>query len=645
MHKKILFAIIAFLLFLCLTESVLSVCGLNPIVKTLDPFVGFTSLNPLFKEKKETNGRVYLSTAENKLSYFNYQSFPAEKAENTFRIFCMGGSVTYGRPYDDLTSFCGWLREFLNAADNSRKWEVINCGGISYASYRITILMEELIKHKPDLFIVYSGNNEFLEKRTYKEIIEMSPVLINLSGIMDKTRIFTAMKLLINKIFKSRQNKAEDRYEMAGEVNTLLDNSVGPSSYTRNMEVQSRILNHFRFSLGRMAKIASSAGAKIFFIVPGTNLKDCQPFKSENRADLSEEEKRMWYACYFQGKSLEAQKEFEKALKFFRKALDMDNSYAELWYKFGKALYSLKRFDEAEAAFKEALDRDICPLRALTDMEEIIITAAQSNKAHLINYADLLKQKSIKEFGHKIPGNEYFLDHVHPTISANRVLSLAIMDKLIELSIAEPSSSWNKNSLKNVIYSVEKRMNRNYQANALHNLAQVLNWAGKHDEAALLALQALETINDRYQSLLMAGAYAQRNKNKQKAQSYYRKAVEARPEHAEAYKLLAGIMVENGELQQAENLYSRALKFDEKDPDLHHKMGIILAKLKQPGKAVEHFYKALKINSGDADLHYNLGVALAGLGRNKEAVIHYSRALEINPNDVQAKAALGKIQR
>jgi len=83
-------------------------------------------------------------------------------------ILCKAvGSATYGRPFFDHTSFPGWLRAFLPRADPTRKWEVINAGAISYASYRIKGLMAELSRFEPDLFIVYTGENEFLERRTY----------------------------------------------------------------------------------------------------------------------------------------------------------------------------------------------------------------------------------------------------------------------------------------------------------------------------------------------------------------------------------------------------------------------------------------------------------------------------------------------
>ena len=119
----------------------------------------------------------WLVTAQNKRGYFNVQGFPQVKAPGTYRIFTLGGSTTYGRPYDDKTSFSGWLREFLPMADSQRNWEVINAGGISYASYRVAHLMEELVNYQPDLFIIYTGHNEFLEERTYGQIRDMSPLV------------------------------------------------------------------------------------------------------------------------------------------------------------------------------------------------------------------------------------------------------------------------------------------------------------------------------------------------------------------------------------------------------------------------------------------------------------------------------------
>ncbi|MFW6168867.1 MAG: hypothetical protein ACODAD_00150 [Planctomycetota bacterium] len=69
------------------------------------------------------------------------------------------------------------LREFLPVAHPSRRWEVVNAGGVGYASYRVAKLMEELVRYEPDLFIIYSGHNEFLKRRTYADPFDRFSVL------------------------------------------------------------------------------------------------------------------------------------------------------------------------------------------------------------------------------------------------------------------------------------------------------------------------------------------------------------------------------------------------------------------------------------------------------------------------------------
>ncbi len=83
----------------------LALFGVQPALQNQDPFVGFASHAPLFVSSTGANGEQLMTTAPNKKDFFNRQSFPRQKAPNTYRIFTLGGSTTYGRPYDDSTSF------------------------------------------------------------------------------------------------------------------------------------------------------------------------------------------------------------------------------------------------------------------------------------------------------------------------------------------------------------------------------------------------------------------------------------------------------------------------------------------------------------------------------------------------------------
>ena len=189
---------------LVLVELLLALFGVAPVARTEDPYVGFSSWFPLFVEHLEPDGTPILVTADNKRNAFNAQRFSAEKPADTYRIFCLGGSTTYGRPYDDAVSYCAWLRAMLPKADPSRNWEVINAGGISYASYRISRLMEELIQYEPDLFIVYTGHNEFLEKRTFESVARVPGPLRDIGAVLSRTRLYAIAKRAADGLAASR---------------------------------------------------------------------------------------------------------------------------------------------------------------------------------------------------------------------------------------------------------------------------------------------------------------------------------------------------------------------------------------------------------------------------------------------------------
>ena len=159
--KKCGYAALAFVLFFSLLEALLFLLGVTPSLYDEDPYLGFSGSTPLFVAK---SGEPRMETARNKQRWFNYQTFLIDKAPDTLRIFCLGGSTTYGRPYEDPHSFCGWLREYLPEADSSKQYEVINAGGISYASYRLSHLMEELI----EMFFVRLGKLSAFQEASHQ---------------------------------------------------------------------------------------------------------------------------------------------------------------------------------------------------------------------------------------------------------------------------------------------------------------------------------------------------------------------------------------------------------------------------------------------------------------------------------------------
>ena len=83
------------------------------------------------------------------------------KDENTFRIFVLGGSLTYGMfSTSDETTYSGYLQEKFDGLNTDYKIEVINAGVNAYVSSDVTYQIKtKLVDYEPDLLIVITGND------------------------------------------------------------------------------------------------------------------------------------------------------------------------------------------------------------------------------------------------------------------------------------------------------------------------------------------------------------------------------------------------------------------------------------------------------------------------------------------------------
>ena len=158
-----------------------------------DPSSGFNRSGRLFEVDKRDG--VY-RTATARGLFFGEQEFLLEKPENGFRLFCLGGSTVRGRPYTTESSFTRWLGLELAERTQGREVEAVNCGGLSYASYRLRPIVSEVLAYQPDLLIVATGHNEFLEDRTYQAIKTRSALTRFFSDVAYSSRMLTLLRLL-----------------------------------------------------------------------------------------------------------------------------------------------------------------------------------------------------------------------------------------------------------------------------------------------------------------------------------------------------------------------------------------------------------------------------------------------------------------
>ena len=416
-------------------ELVLRLCVPPPPTNLNDPYVSFSGLRPLFVP--DSTGTRF-ETAEERLTYFCPQSFAATKGPDTFRVFCLGGSTVQGRPYSTETSFTTWLKLNLRAARPETNWEVVNCGGISYASYRLVPIMRELLGHKPDLFIIYMGHNEFLEDRTYRRLKRMPRALLRLHQVMLNLHSYSlAHRFLSGRRAQGTDDGRSSKPFLPTEVKAKLDFSEGLESYHRDDAWHQGTIEHFRHNLQTMVRMSRGAGIPIILANPVTNLKDCPPFKSEFRTDLPEGQMERVVELWEQAGKLDWGDAYGK-IRLLEQAAALDNRHAGLLYWIGKCYEHIGRSNEAKKWFVRAKEQDICPLRILQPMHDAILDVSGRHRVPLVDVKVLIEERT--EDG--IPGDEWLLDHVHPSIEGHQFIADSLYQAMEDMELVLTGQDW-----------------------------------------------------------------------------------------------------------------------------------------------------------------------------------------------------------
>jgi tetratricopeptide (TPR) repeat protein len=610
------------------------VAGVQPIIRAEDPYVGFAPQLPVFVPR-DVDGTPQMVTADNKQRWFNPQQFAASKPEGVYRIVALGGSTTYGRPYDDATSFSGWLRELLHELAPEKTWEVINAGGISYASYRVVHVMEEMKQYQPDLFLVYTGHNEFLEERTYRHVKQLPTLVRTLGGWLAHLRTYSAMHRLVHSRSRAKPHESaaggsrSELVELEPEVRTRLDQGVGPDAYSRDSVLAEQVNEHFRYNLHRMAAVARDCDASLILITPASNLADCTPFKSEHGKDFSA--LQSWQSFYDEAEQAWQAGELDRALTASRRAVALAPQHAHTLYLHGRILCDKNQTDDGRAVLEKARDEDVCPLRATSDILASVHFVAQQEDVPVIDFAQMIQARSRKQ----ITGSDWFLDHVHPTVDGHRVLAEAIAAEIAKQhQYAMPANS--EELAAKVKMRIEGRIDVRRHGEALKNLAKVLSWAGKQADADRLALQAAELLGGDAETEYLAGNALLAAGDVDAAIKRFDAALQLDPMHHLTMNSLGSAYHQRGDLETAQQFYLQAAKAAPQFAPVHNNLGALYQRQGKLERANTHYREAVRLNPRYAKAFNNLGALARDQSQWSAAEAYFRKALEIDGQFAEA---------
>lgn len=403
-----------------------------------DPFVGFRATQTLFVPTADGTRR---EIPQARYRYFCQDSFAVPKPAGEFRAFVLGGSTVQGHPFAIDTAFPRWLEISLTAADPSRSWRFVNCGGVSYASYRLVPILEEVLEYEPDLIIFYEGHNEFLEARSFAHVADRGAILNASLESVGRLRTFTLMREGYLRLQGKASTDAEaSRTILPAEVEALLDYRGGLEEYHRDDAWRQGVIDQFRFNLGRIVETCRQRGVPLILMNPVSKLRDSPPFKSEHDAKLSADQIEQWEGLIAAGHRHLRRQHYDpyQALSRFEEACRLDPWHAGGFYNLAQCHDLLEQFDEAQAAYLRAKDLDVCPLRILQPMNDSVLETAAAAGVPVLDAKQLFESRSTGG----IVGGDWLVDHVHPKIEGHQLLADELAKLLVAKGVVTPRADW-----------------------------------------------------------------------------------------------------------------------------------------------------------------------------------------------------------
>lgn len=463
--KKILFPLLAIsvgLLPFVTLEIIFRLFDIANPTEVVDTSSGFSGHQPLFS--LGADGANY-STTRNRALYFGDQSFAASKADDTYRMFFLGGSTVRGRPYAVDSAFAKWVEIELNQRSQKTTYESINCGGLSYASFRLTHINREVLEYNPDLIVIATGHNEFLENRTFEKQSSQAEV----RSALESLRLVVWLRSMIGQDVESFKDSSQDT--LPDNVTARLDSESGYASYNWDPKWVASITAQYESSLEAMIQQCQQANVDIVLVCLGSNLRDCPPFKSEFNEKVAPEAQQRFLDLFEQATLLANQP--RQALKHYQSCLKITDQFALLHYRMARAYEQIGEPDTAKKHYLIAKDTDLCPLRLTEEMDKIQRTLARKHKVPIVDARAAIESSSVRN----IPGYEMYVDHVHPTLHGHQLIAGAIVDELITQDIVLPDLELDVQQYQQLYGQHIQSLPLAFFANGARRVGWLENWA------------------------------------------------------------------------------------------------------------------------------------------------------------------------
>ena len=376
---------------------------------------------PLLEPARREDGTPVLRTVDPRLPR---QSIVAEKEPNTLRIVTFGGSATAGLGFSPNVTFARHLERMLTLAYPEHSVEVINLGIVALSSRQVKLLAEDAAnRYEPDLLVIYSGNNEFLELHAAKYAAAHATPLSRAAEALRTLNLYRVVQRAVRGPPRAPsladQNFSREDLQLTQDA-IIRDIQTSPAEIAEAVDA-------YEANLHAMVDAAQASGSPLLLMTVASN------WKWRGRSDLPED----WVEELLGEASAPSAETWRRA----RAALDervADAAPAERYewlFQRAVAAEALGDLPAARDDYRSAMNADPHLRRALDEMAERVRSVGRERGVPVFDVISALAAASAGG----IVGFDHFYDYVHFTPLGALVVGVGLYEAALEAGLLPPN--------------------------------------------------------------------------------------------------------------------------------------------------------------------------------------------------------------
>lgn len=421
---------------------------------------------PMYECGPSANGVRTCRTSDFYRDYANSEEFTMPKPAGEKRVVCVGGSAVAGMPFYKPGAFPFLLELAAQEADTYGGFRVINAGVEGYTSFEVLEVVREVLRFDPDLLIVYMGNNDFYSTGAGRGVGPWGRAINRIELAAWRTRLYK----LISSITLRTGGGGTEHPSGGRDLDSMLRHhqliKEGMERAGVDDEHRRRVDYWYRRNLEEIIRMAQSSGVEVLLCTVPVNLSGYLP------NDPAGFEVKM-EGCSGTGDcGSMAEGEGPDAITAFRK---------------GCCAMQSGDMESARAYFQRAVDLDPNPFRASSAINRAIRDAAGGPGVMLADVEAAFSRAA----KNGIPGDDLFLEHVHPTLEGHGITALTILEALVSSGFVKGEAGW-RDAAEQGISAYFSRMPDDYLFRSYYTSASFCTAMGRLARALRLCRTALE---------------------------------------------------------------------------------------------------------------------------------------------------------